>query len=124
MLEYIPLLLAGKASLVDQDESQATYYPKRNPEDGRINWQDDALTVERLVRAVTRPYPGAFTFSAGNRMMVWQARLFDRNIKGDEAPGTVAAVFSDRAFLVKSADYYVLVTEYEGFAPHQGEILA
>jgi len=55
-----------------QDASRATYFALRRPEDGRIDWSGSALAVDRLVRAVTRPYPGAFTFYAGRQMMVWR----------------------------------------------------
>src|SRR5581483_4424597 len=66
-------LLAGRAPRRPQDESQATYFGGRKPEDGRIDWRRDARAVFNLVRAVTHPYPGAFTEIGGRRFYVWWA---------------------------------------------------
>jgi methionyl-tRNA formyltransferase len=44
-----------------QDDSQATYFGGRKPEDGRIHWTGSAVEVFNLIRAVTHPYPNAFT---------------------------------------------------------------
>ncbi|HET9122507.1 MAG TPA: formyltransferase, partial [Acidiferrobacteraceae bacterium] len=54
-------LLEGKPPLRSQDESQASYYGGRSPEDGRIDWRLPAAQIFNLIRAVTHPYPGAFT---------------------------------------------------------------
>jgi methionyl-tRNA formyltransferase len=70
----IDRLLAGTATGTPQDEAAATYYGGRTPEDGRIDWSAPAVAVHNLVRAVTDPYPGAFTDFAGARLMVWQTR--------------------------------------------------
>lgn len=121
--ENIPLLLSGKDYGILQDESKATYYPKRTPDDGRINWSLSAEEIERLVRAATRPYPGAFTFNKNNRLNIWDARLFDRNIVGNEHPGTVSAVFSDGSFITKTGDYYILVCDYDGSVPLESDVL-
>jgi methionyl-tRNA formyltransferase len=65
-------LLDGSATGTPQDESLATYYGGRTPEDGRIDWSAPARRIHDLVRAVTDPYPGAFTDFGGSRLMVWQ----------------------------------------------------
>jgi methionyl-tRNA formyltransferase len=38
-----------------------------------IDWSNDALTVYNLIRAVTHPYPGAFTFIEGKKLFIWKA---------------------------------------------------
>ncbi len=65
----------GTAPRRRQDESQATYFGGRKPEDGRIDWPAGAETIYNLVRAVTHPYPGAFTYSGGKKLFIWSARL-------------------------------------------------
>ena len=57
----IDALTAGTAPRREQDESQATYFGGRKPEDGRIDWTQSAENIYNLIRAVTQPYPGAFT---------------------------------------------------------------
>jgi methionyl-tRNA formyltransferase len=67
-------LLAGRVPRRPQDEAQATYFGGRRPEDGRIDWRLAAPEVFNLIRAVTRPYPGAFTDVDGRRFFIWWAR--------------------------------------------------
>lgn len=69
----IDALLAGNAVETPQDESQATYFGGRKPEDGRIDWSMTTRQIFNLVRAVTDPYPGAFSDFDGSRLMVWWA---------------------------------------------------
>ena len=38
-----------------------------------IDWSSNALTVYNLIRAVTHPYPGAFTFIEGKKLLIWKA---------------------------------------------------
>jgi len=68
-------LKAGTAATRPQDEAAATRFGKRRPEDGRIDWSRPAKEVHDLVRAVTHPYPGAFTDLFGGRTFVWRTRL-------------------------------------------------
>jgi methionyl-tRNA formyltransferase len=67
-------LLRGVAPRRAQDEAAATYFGGRRPEDGRIDWRQDARAVCNLIRAVTHPYPGAFTELDGRRFYIWKAR--------------------------------------------------
>ncbi len=69
----IDALLAGTAQETPQDESQATYFGGRKPEDGRIDWAQNSTRIFNLIRAVTDPYPGAFTDVGPARLMVWWA---------------------------------------------------
>jgi methionyl-tRNA formyltransferase len=64
----------GQVPRTPQDHSQATVFPRRTPEDGLIDWKKPAREVWNLVRAVAVPYPGAFSFVAGEKLVVWKAR--------------------------------------------------
>jgi methionyl-tRNA formyltransferase len=68
-------LKAGSARTVPQDEAAATRFGRRRPEDGRIDWTRPAKEVHDLVRAVTHPYPGAYTELFGGKTLVWRSRL-------------------------------------------------
>lgn len=72
-----PRLEADKLALRDQDESRATIWPARRPKDGRLDLGGSVADAECLVRAVTRPYPGAFYVKDGRRIIVWKARILD-----------------------------------------------
>ena len=89
----IDALLAGTARETPQDESQATYFGGRKPEDGRIVWTQTSIQIFNLIRAVTDPYPGAFTDAAGARLMVWWAETDTPATRGRRgAPGEVLSV--------------------------------
>jgi len=62
-----------------QDESLATYWPGRKPEDGRIERSMTVQEVDRLVRATTHPYPGAFIDVGEERIRVWQGATSRRS---------------------------------------------
>lgn len=64
-------VVEGSAPRIEQLESKATVFGRRRPEDGAIRWRQSAEDVRNLVRAVTRPYPGAFSFAGGERVLVW-----------------------------------------------------
>lgn len=71
--ETLPLLREGRARRTPQDHSQASYFGGRRPEDGEIDWTRPAREVRNLIRAVTRPWPGAFSFIADSRYIFWSA---------------------------------------------------
>ena len=75
LARQIDALLTGTATETPQDESLATYFGGRKPEDGRIDWTKTSLEVFNLIRAVTDPYPGAFTEVGAARLMVWWAEI-------------------------------------------------
>ncbi len=75
MKDFIPKLLAHQITLLPQDETLATEWPGRRPEDGQIDRTGSVWDAERLVRAVTRPYPGAFYFEGNKKIVVWKATV-------------------------------------------------
>jgi methionyl-tRNA formyltransferase len=54
-------LVAGRARLRPNDVASGSYYGRRRPEDGRIDWSKSAQEIHDLVRAVAPPFPGAFS---------------------------------------------------------------
>jgi methionyl-tRNA formyltransferase len=71
----LPNLIDGTAVVVAQIEAEATTFPGRKPEDGRIDWSGTAASVHNLVRAVAPPYPGAFTSLRGETVFIHRTRL-------------------------------------------------
>lgn len=84
-------VLEGSLRPTPQDESRATYYPRRNPEDGRIVWSHSAESIRNLARALRPPYtPGAFFEWEGNRYHVDRAEAEYRG--WTQPPGSVLEV--------------------------------
>jgi methionyl-tRNA formyltransferase len=93
--EAWPGLTNDTVRFIPQDESLATYWPGRTPEDGRILPDMTVGEVDRLVRATTRPYPGAFIEEGGVATRIWRGR-----IAGREPPpsGARRVVLADGAY--------------------------
>lgn len=87
--ETYPLLRAGTAPRIPQDHRQASYFGGRRPEDGRIDWRQSARQIYNLVRAVTHPYPGAFTTYQGKKLFIWQGTIWDELPPPEARPGEI-----------------------------------
>jgi methionyl-tRNA formyltransferase len=98
-------LKAGTAPAVAQDESAATRFGRRRPEDGRIDWSRPAREVHDLVRAVTHPFPGAFTDLFDGKTYVWRTGL-PGLAAHDNFPGQVRTE-AGRLFVACGDDRYV-----------------
>lgn len=100
-----------------------TYYPKRTPADSLIDWTHDVYQIERFIRAVTKPFNGAFSFINNQKISIFKAQVFDVHDFGydDIKAGTIAAVFGNGKFLVKCFGGLLLIDTYEaGFQPEKG----
>src|SRR5438093_8850662 len=91
LLGLVPRLLAGERPGRLQPAGDEPVLPRRRPADGRIDWGESSRAVYDLVRALTRPYPGAFSWLDGRRWTVLQAAPIPR-ANGTGHPGTPGAV--------------------------------
>jgi methionyl-tRNA formyltransferase len=71
----LPALVAGSAQAWPLDLRQGSYFGRRTPDDGRIDWRCSARVIHDLVRAVAPPFPGAFTEVNGCRLAVLETRV-------------------------------------------------
>lgn len=104
-------LLNGTAPAVPQDESRATYFGGRGPEDGRIDWTQTSGQIFNLVRAVTDPFPGAFTDVHGARLLVWWAESDSAAARGGR--GAAGEILSLCPLVVATADGAIELTRTE-----------
>jgi methionyl-tRNA formyltransferase len=72
-----------------QDESKATYFHKRTPDDGEINWGWQKERIRNWVRAQANPYPGAFTVLNDQRVIIDEIVYSDMGFKQDFPNGMV-----------------------------------
>jgi methionyl-tRNA formyltransferase len=80
----------GSVTPSPQGESASPYTRKIKKTDGEIDWSQDAQAVERLVRAMT-PWPGAYTFRGGKRLIVEEAVVADGRYAG-VTPATIVSL--------------------------------
>ena len=90
--KFYPLLDKGSFKKIPQNHSRATVFGGRKPQDGSFTWDQDARSIYNLVRAVTHPYPGAFTTVAGRNFTVWWAQPYDGEMPRAEVPGTILSL--------------------------------
>ena len=95
-----------------------SYYPKRTEKDGEVNWHDSAKDIYNLVRAVTRPFPGAFSkLKSSGVCRIWKVIPFDAPLYRRDEIGRIVEVYHDGSFVVTCGGYSLLLVqdyEYEG----------
>ena len=69
---YHALLTASAAPRIQQDLRRSDYWPKRTPQDGLIDWDTSAACLYSWVRALTHPFPGAFTYWRDRKLFIWE----------------------------------------------------
>ncbi|MBQ4769949.1 bifunctional UDP-4-amino-4-deoxy-L-arabinose formyltransferase/UDP-glucuronic acid oxidase ArnA [Pectobacterium versatile] len=87
LAQQLPLIRSREITLTPQDESRASYFGRRTAADGLIDWHKSAREINNLIRAVTEPYPGAFTFLGERNVTIWRARVVKDKIGGE--PGVI-----------------------------------
>jgi len=90
LTDILPKIKAGTAPGIPQDHNQATYYGGRRPQDGEIDWNTANTEIKNLVRAVTHPYPGAFSFIGNRKCFIWAVTTISDSVSA--APGTIISV--------------------------------
>ena len=93
-----------------QDHSLATYAPMLTKDDGLINWNQSAESLENFIRGVT-PWPGAYTFWGDKRLKIFSAGAIAADIS--EPPGTVLMGFPDE-LRVATGDGVLSIQEIQG----------
>ena len=98
--ELMDMLEEGNIISHPQDESFATYSIWRSPEDCEINWHDDAKKVYNLIRAVGEPYPGAFTYYDGEKIIIEKAEIVDDMNFADRMPGKIWSINDNKPMVI------------------------
>ena len=118
VLRLLARLQAGERPGRPQPATAEPLLPRRKPEDGRINWNAPAHDVYNFVRALTRPYPGAFGQLNGKRWTIWRCALLPGRHRGALPGEVMGAAVSPEATacgqVVACKDGAVLLLEVEG----------
>ncbi|HEY6394584.1 MAG TPA: formyltransferase [Candidatus Binataceae bacterium] len=117
--EFHPLIVTGRAPRRAQDLSKGSYYGRRRPEDGRIDWHWPARRIFNLIRAVTHPYPGAFCLVGGRKLFIWQAAL-GAETGSWGAPGEIINEAAGGALEIAAGEGSLIVTRAQFANAAQG----
>ena len=95
LLRLIDRLSAGLPTVMEKENvTDEEILPRRRPKDGLIDWNTDARAVYNFIRALTRPYPGAFTYLNGTKYLLWSAALLPTAAKVGDAGEILGSVYS------------------------------
>jgi methionyl-tRNA formyltransferase len=105
--EMLPEVLSG-ASLqvpvrIKQEHNNATYCAKRTASDGLIDWSQTCDQTLRLIRAISEPYPGAFTYAGSEKLIVLTAKPYAKSKQYIGFPGQIQAI-GHKSLVVRCAD--------------------
>lgn len=116
----LPSIAEGTPSRTPQSEEDATIFGRRTPEDGRIDWQQSALEIYDLVRAVTHPFPGAFTTAGGRKLFVWKVLPEEVQERNYSLPGTISSLSPFRV-ICGDGMLNILSAQWEGEEERSGK---
>lgn len=109
---WLPELKKGIWNPVPQDHSQASWYGKRTPEDGHINWNNPAELIDRLIKASSKPHPGAYTYFKDQKLIIWKSEIEnDLPIKG--VVGKILQIDTDKGYLVQCGNGLIWIKDIE-----------
>jgi len=104
---FLDSLRRGTVRSVPQDASRATYNPRRTRDDDRIIWTKSAGEIQNLIKAVTRPYRGAWTTLDGSELIVWSGVVLHTATKG--FPGRVCELHPGKGAAVQCGAGMLLI---------------
>lgn len=110
--EFLPKLISGNYEVVEQDHQKANYWRKRSRRDGIIDWRMSCEAILNLVRALTKPYPGAEFKYRGQVITVWRAIKYNEVVPINLEPGKIIKLVNGLP-VVKCYDGAVIITEFE-----------
>jgi methionyl-tRNA formyltransferase len=111
VLQAIDLIESGKVQPHPQSLYEGSYFPKRTPEDGLINWEHmNTRDIHNMIRALADPYPGAFCYHNGRKVVFQRSRLPKEELKRiTPAAGLIFAKMPDGAIKVATIDGYIII---------------
>ena len=125
-LDHLLLKLAdGTVESSPQDHNSATYYGKRSPEDGWINWRYKAVDILTHIRASCAPHPGAFTFDQDEKIVITRAKLSLSDCQKGVV-GRIIEVTDNGEFLIQCGDSCLWILEWTAtpeWLPRVGRML-
>jgi methionyl-tRNA formyltransferase len=115
LLQVYPLLERGEAPRTKQSNEAGSFTCSRTPADGWIEWNQPTHTINNQIRALTYPYPGAFTVHQGKRLWIWKAEPVQNPPRYvGRIPGRVISVSSEEGHVdVLTGDGVLRVIEVQ-----------
>jgi methionyl-tRNA formyltransferase len=94
---------------IPQKHQEATYTCARNPEDGYIDWSMKTRDIYNMIRALTYPFPGAFSYLEDEKLIIWDAKPVEIGTYVGRIPGRVVKIVKGEGVYVLTGDGALLV---------------
>ena len=111
VMAVVDELEKGNIKSTPQDISKATYFGKRTPDDGKINWDWQKERIRNWVRAQAHPYPGAYTFCNNNKIIINKITYSDLGFYDTIPNGTIIDIKDSKPY-VKTQNGVIELTDY------------
>jgi methionyl-tRNA formyltransferase len=103
----------GNIAVIRESKDFDSWYNKRTPDDGKIDFTQKTYDIYNLIRGVTTPFPGSFAYINMDKITIWKAYPFDGIMDFSKySPGEVIDVI-DKNFFVRTIDGSLIIYEYE-----------
>lgn len=113
VLDSIKFLECNNLNLIKPDLSKGFYVNKRTKDDGKIDFSKPSKDILNFIKAISKPYPGAFLYHNNKKIIIWRARLDYTILPKYESLDIGTVVFSNSNLLIKLKDAMLIVTDYE-----------
>lgn len=109
----ITLIQKNKTEIIKQDIKAGSYFGKRNAEDGQIDFDNTGIEIFNMIRALSKPYPGAFIKNEKQHIIIWRATLEQKQIEkyNDIKIGEIAFEEGNR-LIIKLKDSFLVTEDY------------
>ena len=109
---WLPKLKMGIWDPMPQNEVNATSYGIRKPSDSYIDWNNRAQNIDKLIKASTKPHPGAYFYIEDKLIRVWKSRV-DDGTKIHGVIGRVLLINDHNEYLVQCGEGKLWITDLE-----------
>lgn len=90
--EVITLITTKNLKVIPQNNDLASFFGKRTPEDGEINWNWKSNKIRNWIRAQAEPYPGAFTYYYGKKIIIDKVSINNSIINEEDNAGEIISL--------------------------------
>lgn len=116
--QLIPRLSEGRKTGAIQPDCDEPVLPRRRPQDGAIDWSQSSRQIYNFIRALTKPYPGAFSLLNGKKWTIWGCTELPAPCGAGAKPGQIVGpVYSPQprgcGYVVACGEGAVIIHELE-----------
>lgn len=111
--DLLPRLANGNVASRPQPVDGVTYCARRTAADSLIDWTQSAVMIDRLIRASSEPYAGAFTYTRKRKVIIWSAEPIKLPNPHFAAAGQIVDYIDDKPVVLCGDGEFLRVTRYD-----------